>query len=174
MFTDLCFIWKNRVKTNHWADVRNKTVELICLSFFLKWKSVSNLMMSFCGIGETGLLRVQKSTPDWSDVFVLHLADRKLASRSQLEIMLPSFSLTPLKPHKVYKGFHSTSPNFTLPPKIACVCDESHPSAEEAGLTVWFLLGAVCFAFPCGQGWSPDAIFGGQPPPTPTPSPVLM
>lgn len=53
---------------------------------------------------------------------------------------------------EVYKGFHSTSPNFILPPKIACVCDESHPSAEEACLTVWFLLGAVCFALPFEWG----------------------
>lgn len=53
---------------------------------------------------------------------------------------------------KVYKGFHSTSPNLTTLPKIACVCDENHPSAEEACLTVCFLLGAVRFAFPLWTG----------------------
>lgn len=64
-----------------------------------------------------------------------------------------SFGLITQKLHtsEVYKGFHSTSPNFTLPPKIACVCDKSHPSAEEGCLTVWFPLEAVCFSFPFGR-----------------------
>ena len=49
----------------------------------------------------------------------------------------PSFSLTPLKPHmaEVYKGFHSTSPNFTLPSEIACVCVRWKPPQCRGGLS---------------------------------------
>ncbi|KAI9528852.1 hypothetical protein NQZ68_017451 [Dissostichus eleginoides] len=40
-----------------------------------------------------------------------------------------SSSLNPPQKSEVYKRFHSTSPNFTLP-IVLRVCDESHPRAE--------------------------------------------
>lgn len=40
-------------------------------------------------------------------------------------LQIQSHSMSAPKSHmsEVYKGFHSTSPNFTLPPNIACLCE---------------------------------------------------
>lgn len=82
--------------------------------------------------------------------------------------------LTPLRPHEseVSTGFHSTNPNFTPLPKVACVCYESHPGAgRPVGLTVWCLLGAVWFAFSLWTRLS--VIFEPRPPSTPLSPPWI-
>lgn len=87
----------------------------------------------------------------------------------------PSFSLLlKLNKSEVYKGFHSTSTNFTSPPKIMCVCEmKATPVQSRAGLSDGLVPVSVCLlCFPLRTG----AEAQGEPPPTPnpTPTPVLV
>lgn len=97
--------------------------------------------------------------PDWSDSSMQRSTETENGRNIPFSGVLKIRAGRLATQSEVYKCFHSTSPNFTPPPKIARVCDESHPSAEEACLTVWFLLGSVWFAFPFGRGQSSDLKF---------------
>lgn len=63
----------------------------------------------------------------------------------------------------------STVPAQTLPlcQKLHVCVNESHPSAGEACLTVWFLLGAVWFTLSFGLSRSFSLKFGASPLPLP-------
>lgn len=61
---------------------------------------------------------------------------------------------TALKSHmcEIYKGFHSTRPNFVLPAEVACVWDENRPVAEARLKLRAFCFGECLVFSPSGRG----------------------
>lgn len=164
------------LKIGHRADVRNKIVELDLLITHNEIFSDMSFVApcSFVVLEELVCYWFRNQSCNTGLVCLFYEAKTfppLVCKKSRLGHSRPpppSFSLISLKTHKseVYKGFHSTSPNFTPLPEIMCVCDESHPSAVQsrAGLSDCLVPVRGCLLyFPLWTGLKLRCDIQGQP-----------